>query len=469
MSQSNFSWISLLVQAQRLQLQSPQNELPLADVLSMEKVQQVANEEGFCLRKCAWSPLATFWTFLWQALSVDLCCRAAISRYVLYCEQRGQAAPSTDTGPYCKARAKIPQSMLRRLVEATADDLSHKTTERPLLRGRRSVLIDGTVFGMPNTQANRQAYPPARQAKGRKSIPPPLMRAVVLICLYSGAALGVAEGPCQGKETGEAALFRQLWDRFCEGDVAVADRYFASFWNLAMLPQRGVDCVFRRHQLRKSDYRKGLRLGPLDHLIAYTKPKRPAWMDQATHEALPEEILVRELRVRVAVKGFRVRTLDVVTTLLDPQEYPREELAQTFRYRWHVELDIRSIKCVMQLDVLRCKTPAMLRKELWFSLLAYNLIRTVIADAAAKHHVPIREISFKGAKQVLEALRVLLPAVDAETAERLYTVALAMIVSHRVGDRPNRVEPRAVVRRPKYHPVLHEPRDVARSRLMGKT
>ncbi len=260
----------------------------------------------------------------------------------------------------------------------------------------------------------------------------PLARLVAVMSLNCAAVLGLAIGPYKGKQAGETALFRTLLDTLAPGDVLLADRYYASFCNLALLLARGVDSLFRQHQKRPVDFRRGARLGPDDHLITLRRPERPDWMDQATYDALPAELTVREVRVRVARRGFRVKSLVLVTTLLDATLYSHEEIARAFRCRWHVELDLRSIKQTMNMNVLRCKTPAMVRKEIWMHLLAYNLVRTAMAEAAAAAGIEPREISFAGAVQAIVAFAPVMELADERDLPRLRRVLLRAIARHRV-------------------------------------
>jgi hypothetical protein len=249
------------------------------------------------------------------------------------------------------------------------------------------------------------------------------------------------------------------------GDVVVGDRYFASFWDLALLKLGGVDCVFRQHQLRLTEDQRIKKLGSGDYLLRLPKPHRPSWMDVESYRNIPDELIVRETLVRVNVRGFRVRELTLVTTLCDATQTAATELAQVYRLRWHAELDLRSIKSTMQMDVLRCKTPAMVRKEIWMHLLAYNLIRAVMAEAALTHGLSPREVSFKGAWQTLCAYRPLIERATAAQLSRLYEQVLGAIAQHRVGHRPNRYEPRAIKRRPKPHALLTKPRHEAKRLL----
>ncbi len=257
----------------------------------------------------------------------------------------------------------------------------------------------------------------------------PLARLVAVISLTTGALRALAVGPYSGKETGETALFRTLWDQLKAWEIVLGDRYFASFCGIAPLVQRGIDGLFRMHQKRKYDFRRGRLLGVEDHVVCWTKPERPDWMDEALYAQLPEELMIRELRVKVQNDGFRVDELILVTTMLDPEVDTKEELAELFLQRWNIELDLRSIKSVMQMDVLRCETPSMVEKEIWMHLLAYNLIRTLMARGAAAHKKEPRQLSFKGAMQALGTFREPLQWTQGRRRARLWEVLLQVIAS----------------------------------------
>jgi hypothetical protein len=249
------------------------------------------------------------------------------------------------------------------------------------------------------------------------------------------------------------------------GDLLLADRYYGSYWELALARRRGADLISRLHQRRRADFRRGQRLGPEDHVVFWRKPPRPEWMDEATYAALPAELAVREVRVRVPYPGFRTRVLVVVTTVLDPQELPGAEVAVLYRARWLAELDLRALKQTLQMDILRGQTPEMVQKEIWAHLLAYNLLRGRMAEAALSAGLVPLEVSFKGALQTVQAFAAVLWTASAEELEELSQRLRAAIAQHRVGDRPNRCEPRACKRRPKEYPRLNEPRPQARARL----
>jgi hypothetical protein len=295
----------------------------------------------------------------------------------------------------------------------------------------------------------------------------PMIRMVVLLCLATGALLDAAVGAYSGKGTGELSLLRSIWDQLLPGEVLLADRLYCSWFEMALLRQRGVDLVLHRHQSRRTDFRRGCRLGHHDQVVQWRKPARPDWLAPETYASLPEELEVRELDVTINRKGFRAVKLIVVTTLLDAQEYRREELAELYWQRWQAELDWRSIKETMQMSELRCKTPAMVRKEIWAHFLAYNLIRGMIAQASDEHGKRPCQISFNGTLQTLNAIRHILlnPGDVQETYRRLFRA----IATHRIGDRPGRVEPRAKKHRKKKYPILTQPRLLAKRRLTKTT
>lgn len=321
---------------------------------------------------------------------------------------------------------------------------------------------------MPDTPANQKAYPqPGSQKPGLGF---PQVRMVALFSLAVGTVLDVAFGPHKGKHTGEPALFRTLHHHLHDGDVLLADRYFCGYAHLALVRQRGADVVMRLHHRRHTDFRRGRRLGKDDHVVTWHKPqRRPDWLDEATFAQLPATMSLRELRIRVPARVCRCREILVATSLLDADAYPKDSIAALVRQRWHAELDLRSLKTFLQLDVLRCQSPAMVRKEIWVHLLAYNLIRKVMAQAAQEHAVEPRQLSFKGALQTLNAFADLLRTCAAADLEALCRILLAAVAHHRVGDRPGRVEPRRKKRRAKPYPLLNKPRAKARREEVKKT
>lgn len=455
-------WVSHQVRSERNKLLAA-GGLPFFELLPAACVERVLADEHVQWRECVYSPLVTLWAFLSQTLCADHSCRQAVARLRAFLTADGKRPCGAQTGPYCKARQRLPENVCARLARDVGETLHQRIEDRGLLTGRPIKLVDGTTVSMPDTAANQAEYPQSRSQKPGLGFP--IARVVALLSLASGAVLDLAMGRYAGKNTGETALFRQLWRSLFPGDVVVGDRYFASYWDLALLAMGGVDSVYRQHHLRLSERLRVRRLGPGDWLLRLPKPQRPPWIDRASYRRIPRELLVREVRFRVRVRGWRVRQLTLVTTLCDAERYRVEELARVYHGRWQAEVDLRSIKITMQMDVLRCKTPEMVRKEVWMHLLAYNLIRVAMADAAERAGMQPREVSFKGALQTLTAYRPLVERAAPGELPPLYESLLSAIASHRVGNRPFRYEPRAIKRRPKEHDLLTIPRHEAKRRL----
>ena len=290
-----------------------------------------------------------------------------------------------------------------------------------------------------------------------------------MFSLACGAVVGLGTCRYAGKGQSDLGVLRTLLDVFRPGGVMLADRLMCAWTEMVMLKQRGVDCVCRLTSHRTADFRRGRRLGAGDHVVEWPKPPKPRTIDREAYAALPASLTVRECRVRVGRPGFRTRVLVVATTLLDADEYATDDLARLYRARWSAELDLRSLKQTLQMDVLRCKTPELVRKEIWAHVLAYNLIRAVMAQAAARHGVEPRSISFKGAAQAVEAFQPVLALRgqhDAAARRELYGQLLDAIAGHRVGDRPDRYEPRRRKRRPKPYDRLMVPRHEAKRAMV---
>jgi hypothetical protein len=442
-------------------------ELPFQDVLTAEHIAQVAAEEGVAFGAtpgCVYTVAVTLWAFLAQVLSKEKACVAAVARVLVLRLALGLPPCAEETGAYCKARAKLPERFLQRLTLDGGQAVERAAPASWLWQGRHVLLADGSTLSMPDTPRNQAAYPQPRTQKPGLGFP--IARVVVLLALATAALTGAAIGPYVGKNQGEPALLRTLRAQWHAGDVLLGDRYYACYWLVAWAAARGMDVVFRQHHRRRYDFRRGLRLGPDDHVVVWSKPKRPAWLDAETYAALPATLTVRELRAQVGQPGFRIEELVVVTTLRDAAHYTKDDITDLYHERWQVELDLRSLKTHMHLDVLRCKTPAMIRKEMWTHFLAYNLTRKVMAQAAQEQGVHPRGISFLGAVQTVNACRLLFLTAQAEDQRTLAARLFLAVVGHRVGHRPHRCEPRAVKRRPKSLRYLTKPRAEARAELV---
>ena len=440
---------------------------PFHDLLPQEHIQQIAAEEGVHFASGAdhvWTPALTVWAFLGQCLSPAKSCVAAVARALVLRVALGLPPCSAATGAYCKARAKLPERFLRRLALEVGRQVEGRAPDAWRFQGRRVLLADGTELSLPDTPANQKEYPQSGAQKPGLGFPQ--MRLVVLLAFATACLLGCATGPCKGKETGETALFRSLLEEIGRGDVVVADRYYCSYWMIALLLRRGADACFRLHQRRKYDFRRGRRLGRGDHVVTWSKPPRPEWMDEDTYASLPDTLTIREVRFVVSEPGCRSREVIVATTLTDARAYRKADIEGLYHQRWHVELDIRSVKQTLKMDILSCKTPEMARKEVWVHLLAYNLVRKLMAEAAWASHTTPRRLSFAGAVQTWNAFRWVLLFSEGQRRSDLVRAVLLAIGTHAVGDRPGRWEPRKVKRRPKGYARMTRPRAQERAELL---
>jgi hypothetical protein len=402
------------------------------------------------------TPLVTFWAFLSQVLSPQSACRDAVRKAQAWWSLGRRLPVSTNTSAYCQARSRLSEQTLLAIHRQTAQRLECNVPTDSLWLGRRVKVVDGTTCSMPDTAESQKAYPqPGSQKPGCGF---PMMKLVGLFCLASGALLEVVRGTLR---IHESQLFRHLWPHLNPGDVLLADRGFCSFFSIHSLQARGVDSVMRLHQRRRVDFRRGKRLGKEDILLDWTKPaQRPETLSVEEFKALPTTLTVRLIRLTPQIKGFRVRTIILVTTLLDPIAFPAQALGELYFQRWSVELHFREIKTLLRLDILRCLTPKMVHKELLLHMIAYNLIRCLMQQAAICHHVDLSRISFKGTLDTLHHFADAIRAAAAKPRQRaqLYSEMLRLIALDQLPIRPLRSEPRAKKRRPKNYQLLTKPR-----------
>jgi hypothetical protein len=403
-------------------------------------------------REREYPPTVALAMFLKQPLSQDRSCQRAVNGWIAQCVAEGLTPPSARTGGYCRARLRVPVQMVTALAREAGDLLCRQARTGWRWRGRSVKLGDGTGIVMPDTIENQSRYPqPSSQAEG---VGFPQMRLAGVVCLSTGAVLDAAMGPHAGKGSGELSLNRTLEDVFRPGDVFLADALYCNYFLIARLQARGVDVLFEQNGSRSTDFRRGERLGVRDRLARWQKPKaRPEWMAQADYKASPAELIVREVSV-----GGRV----LVTTMLDPRRVCKRELGKLYERRWNIELDLRNIKTTLGLEALSCKTPSMCEKELWGYLLAYNLIRLLMAQAALQAGVHPRQLSFKHTVQLWTEwlCRGLAGMAVAHAA-----VLFQAIAQQKVGNRQGRIEPRARKRRPKPYQWLKVPRAKARRQV----
>ena len=431
---------------------------PFANVLSRECIDEALGTIGACWNDRIYTPVVTLWVFVIQVLSVDHSCRSAVARLVAHRVSCGLTPCSSKTGAYCRARKRLPERFFATIARNVGRQLTDQVEQQWLWKGRRVYMFDGTTISMPDTLSNQAAYPQSnRQTPG---VGFPLARVAAVLSLSCGAILDLGVAAYSGKGQGEVTLLRQLWNLFQPGDVLLTDSLMCNWRNLYELQQRGIYVVTRINKaLRKADFRKGQRLGKDDHLVDWPKPHIRD-VGRKAQLAMPRQLTVREARVRIQQPGFRSRVMILVTTILDPEQASVEDLADLYRQRWNQELDFCSLKVALQMDVLRCKTPELVRKEIWTHVLAYNLIRTVIAQSAAKHRISPRSISFKATLQILEAFQPLIATAKRphDYRNNLYEQLLDAIAVHRIGDRPDRIEPRLRKRRFKKYDYMTRPR-----------
>ena len=443
--------------------------LPFAEILSAERIERIFVKHG-CLFGLhgVYTTAIMVWSFLSQVLrdGKEASCQAAVARVVSYCEQQGLRSPTEDTGDYCRARAKLSEAALHDLSCEVAEELEQAAQSNWLWKGRlHAKLIDGFTFTMPDTPKNQAKYPQLKAQ--RPGVGVPIARVVTVVSLATACAMDLALGPYQGKETGETALLRSIFGSLASGDIAVMDRYYCSFMMIALLHSQGTHTCARKHHLRHSDFRRGKRLGKYDHIIQWTRPQCPAWMDAETYDRIPETLALREIRFSIVERGRRTKTIDVITTLLDADEYTKADIAELYGFRWNSELDIRSIKSNLNLAHVRCKSPEMVHRELWTTLLGYNLIRTTSASAALLHQKQPRQISFTSTCQYVLASWIPLSCslIDQSELNRYLLVMLKQIAGCEVANRPGRLEPRVIKRRRHGYKLMQESRAKLRNEL----
>ena len=442
--------------------------LPFSQILDADSIHQVfQDEEALFGQDDIYSTEIVLWAFLAQALrdGKGAACSAAVADIATYMLQTGQRAPSGNTGDYCRARVKLSLTALQRLVRESSKQLEGAAEKSWLFQGLHAKLVDGFTFTLPDTPENQEVYPQLKNLPGEVGFP--IARACAVLSLTTACVCDLAVGPYQGKETGETALLREILDVFDKNDIAVFDRYYCSYMMLALLMIRGVHVCTRLHQLRHSDFRKGRRLGPNDYLVTWSRPQRPSWMSPEQYDQIPETLELREIRFAAHELGHH-EPFTIITTLTDPNRFPKEELADLYGCRWHVEQDVFDIKQTLNLDHARCKTPAMVHRELWVTLLAHNLIRKVIVTSARLHHKQPRRLSFTLTCQTILSSWMLLATDACRDRQKMHAEILAKIARQEIPKRPGRIEPRVIKRSKERYPLMKRPRNQLRAEL-GKT
>ncbi len=439
--------------------------LPFSAVLDADFIRQIFQDEnGLFGQDDIFSTEIVLWAFLAQTLrdGKGSSCSAAVADIATYMVQEGQKPPSGDTGDYCRARAKLSLPALQRLVRESSGQLEEAAEKPWLFKGLHAKLVDGFTFTMPDTPENQEAYPQLKNLPGDVGFP--FARACAVLSLATGCACDIAIGPYAGKETGETALLRTMLDTFNPNEVVIFDRYYCSYMMLALLHLRGVHVCTRLHQLRISDFRKGCRLGPNDYLVTWTRPQRPKWMTPEQYKQIPETMELREIRFNENELGHH-EAFTVITTLTDSNKYSREEIAELYGCRWNVEEDIFDFKQTLNLDHVRCKTPEMVLRELWATLLAYNMVRKVIVTSASLHEKQPRRLNFTLTCQKILSAWMLLATDACRDAQAMHTDILETIARMEIPKRPGRKEPRVIKRCTVRYPLMKRPRKQLRAEL----
>lgn len=419
-------------------------------------------------RERFWTPVETLLTFLVQVLHAGSSCREAVALTLAGRAVCGESAgPSPDPSAYCQARKRLPLEAIQEGVRQVGQRLRARVSDTITWLGRRVWLVDGTSCSMPDTPELQAAFgQPDAQARGCGF---PVAKIVALFCWASGAVWETAIGPWWASEL---PLWRSLWRALSPGELVLADRLYCSFADLVGVMRQGCDAVFRLHQSRPADFRQGRCLGPHDRRVTWKRPTwsaRPRGMTREEWSLLPSTLTVRLIRFATGIRGFRSRTITVATTLLDPASCPAVEIARLYRDRWLIELRFRDIKTTLAMDVLRGKTPDVVHKEIHMHLLAYNLIRCLMWQAAREHGRDLHRLSFAG---TVDRLNAILPywwmARSVEEHRQLHRILLAWLARDLLPHRPDRIEPRAVKRRPKGYPRLNRPRTEMKKILLQK-
>jgi hypothetical protein len=436
--------------------------LPWQELLPESKLEAILKEENVSYRNRVYTPIVTLWAMVSQVLDPDKSLSNAVKRLVSWLAAAGVECPSHDTGAYSKARQRLPEGVLQRLVPEVAESLEQQVPSTQQWCGRRVRVCDGTTVLMSDTVANQAEYPQhGNQTPGCGF---PIAKLVVMFSLLSGAVVAACIAPFA---CSEIVMSRLLYQDLEPQDVVLADQAYGSYVDLALVQQQGADGVFRKHHARQTDFRRGRQLGMGDHQVRWHKPKQgPKHMSQAEFAALPSTLLVREVCLRLTRQGFRDQTLIIVTTLLDAQRYSAKQLTQLYGLRWQAaEVNLRHLKTTLKLEMLTAKTPEMVRKEIWTHLFAYTLLRSLMWEAASTSDYTPFHLSLQGARQQLNHLASLLATATKSTRMRLYQVLLVQVAADLLPLRPHRSEPRVVKRRPKPFPRMRQPRSVLKAKL----
>jgi Transposase DDE domain len=436
--------------------------LPWLKILPESRIEEILVEEHIQYRNCVYTPIVTLWALLSQVLDPDKSLSNAVKRITTWVGAAGGECPSPDTGAYSKARQRLSESVLQRLIPDTAESLEQALAPTEQWCGLRVRVYDGTTVLMSDTAANQADYPQHGNQKPGCGFP--IAKLVVVFSLMTGAVVAACVSCFK---TSEMELSRLLYADLAPGDVALGDRAYGTFTDLALVQAQGADGVFRKHHARHTDFRRGKKLGIGDHAVRWQKPsKSPQQMSEEEFAQLPEFLEVREVSILIRRPGFRDLRIMIVTTLLEAKRYSVKQLGQLYDLRWQAaEVNLRHLKTTLGMEMLSAKTPQMVRKNLWAHLLAYNLLRTVMLQTAQSSNQNLSRLSLQGTRQqFLQTIGLLAISIQA-VRERLYRGLMQIVAQDLLPLRSFRSEPRVVKRRPKPFPRMNEPRDVLKAVL----
>lgn len=437
--------------------------LPFQKVLPASKIEQSMQEAKKHYRKRVYTPSVTVWALVSQMLNKDKSCKNAVSRVIVDRISKGESIPSSDPSAYNQARQRFPEQALNDLTLQSGQDLEARVPRGKLWKGRHVEIIDGSTLLMADTPKNQDAYP--QHGNQKEGCGFPIVRIVATFSLLTGALMKLCFG---NWKTHELHLAREIYPTLAPDTIVLGDALFGSYADFWLLIQNGLDGLFQKYGARKTDFRKGQHLGKGDHLIDWTKPKRcPKGLSKDIYDQVPETLTLREMKCAIERKGFRTQTITLVTSLLDPVQYPKKELECLFGLRWQVELDLRHLKTTMNMEFLKAESPQMVRKEVYAHLLAYNLIRTLMWEAGMRHDTDPLRISFQATIQHLLNFIPQLVQVGHPKQRELINVLLALIAREKLPDRSGRKEPRVRKRRQKPFPLMQEPRHILQKKLVA--
>ncbi|MEM1281436.1 MAG: IS4 family transposase [Cyanobacteria bacterium P01_H01_bin.152] len=438
--------------------------LPFQKLLPASVIEQALDDEQVRYRESIYSPVVTLWLCLTQVLDSDGSLRNAVVRVMAWLNVAGVTIPCANTGAYCKARQRLPEAVIKRILKQSAVGLEAQVEPAQLWCGRTVKVLDGSSIVMSDTPANQKAYPqPSNQAEGCGF---PIAQLVVVFSLTTGV---VIEALCATLSTSEIVMARQLYHQLQPDDVLLADSAFGSYVDMALVQAVRADGVFRKQHARKTDFRRGKQLGIGDHIVTWSRPyKCPRAMSAPDFAHLPTTLSVREVHLLLYKKGFRPQEIILVTTLLDPIKYSKAKLAELYQLRWQAaEVNLNHVKTTLNMEMLAAKTPEGVRKQLWVHMLAYNLLRTLMWEAEHTHpsEQGALKLSLQGARQAFNQFIPLFANLTARCRRSLYSPLLQLVATQIIPLRPGRIEPRVRKRRPKAYPLMTQPRSTLKRKL----